>query len=138
MSTANNNTESGELEVGIIVVVSDGETIARRFLLRPARLADSYKAAACVPIPADIATNTPARVAYQMAVDDAGVLCQIVELGDLKEIPPPNELADLIDPDDMGILRAAAERLKKKLRPSKDGLLPAGLQSASLSAPGST
>lgn len=126
-------TESGTLDVGISVIGSDAVHTA--FTLRPARLADTYRATACVAVPDDIATSTPARVAYQMAIDDAVILCQLVGLGDLAEIPPPRLLTELLDPDDMGILRAAADQLKKKSRESKSASPPSASPSASSSGP---
>ncbi|MES2237601.1 MAG: hypothetical protein V4500_07615 [Pseudomonadota bacterium] len=124
-------TESGALDVGISVVGSDA--VHTTFTLRPARLADTYRATACVAVPDDIATSAPARVAYQMAIDDAITLYQLVTLGDLAEIPPPRLLTELLDPDDMGILRAAADRLKKKSKALKSALLPSASPSASSS-----
>lgn len=129
-------TESGALDAGISVI--DSDAVHTAFTLRPARLADTYRATACVAVPDDIATSAPARVAYQMAIDDAVVLCQLVTLGDLAEIPPPRLLTELLDPDDMGILRAAADRLKKKSKELKSSSLPSASPSASSSVQAST
>lgn len=126
-------TESGTLDAGISVAGS--EAVHTAFTLRPARLADTYRATACVAVPDDIATSSSAQVAYQMAIDDAITLCQIVALGDLAEIPSPRQLTELLDPDDMGILRAAAERLKKKSRQPKSASAPCASPSAPSSAP---
>lgn len=112
--------ESGELEVGIAI----SGMVHHTFSLRPATLADVYAAAAAVPIPADLGDNEPARVAYQMAIDDAQVLLQLVALGSVEPVPGVAALVAALDPEDMEVLRAAAGRLKKKLRSSKIGFPP--------------
>lgn len=104
-------TESGTLEYGVEI---DG-VVHREFTLRPAMLADSYQAALQVPVP-DKLDDATHRVAYQMAIDDAMVLTQLTQLGTLPCVPPPAELAKLLDPDDMVQLRVAAEAVKKKRR----------------------
>lgn len=126
-------TEVCELEVGIVV---DGRAHFRAEL-RAARLVDSYAAAAAVAIPVGLQDDERARVAYQMAVDDAQVLAQVAVLGDLDAVPPIEVLIDEIDPDDMGLLRAAAGRLKKKLRLWKHGSPPIAAPSTSSSEPAS-
>jgi hypothetical protein len=107
--------ETGCLDLGVLV----GGAIHRAFVLRPATLADAYRAAETVPVPLDLESDRAAQVAYQMAVDDAQVLCQVVELGTLSPLPPPAQLVALIDPDDMAILRQAASAVKKKWRQSR-------------------
>ena len=109
--------ESGELDLGVMI----GGVLCRAFTIRPATLADTYRAAEAVAIPADLGKpdNEPARVAYQMAIDDALILCQVESLGDLSPAPSAQTLAAELDPDDMGILRKAAESVKKKLRQSR-------------------
>lgn len=129
-----NVTETVPLDLGIVVAGIhhlDAE-------LRAARLADIYSAAAAVAVPSDISTDESARIAYQMAVDDAQVLAQIAKLGDLDPLPSLQVLIAEIDPDDMALLRAAAERLKKKLRQSKPGLPPIVEPSTSSSEPALT
>lgn len=125
---------SGDLELGIQV----GGIRHFGYTLRRATLADTYRAVESVPVPADIDANPAARVAYQMAVDDAQVLCQITRLGTLDPIPSPAALAAELDPDDMAILRQAAADLKKKLRPLKKYSPPTGEPSTSLSEPASS
>lgn len=125
--------EHGELDLG----VEAGGKVHRDFVLRPARLADTYQAAAAVPVPADVGDSQAARVAYQMAVDDALFLCQLTQLGDLAPVPPIAELAAWIDPDDMAILRQAAAELKKKLRASRLSSPPTDAPNTSSSAPAS-
>lgn len=107
--------ESGELEIGVAI----GELVHRDFALRPATLADTYVAAAAVAVPDDLSSDQAARVAYQMAIDDALVLCQLASLGRADPVPGVAALVAAIDPDDMAILREAAARLKKKLRQSR-------------------
>lgn len=123
--------EHGELELGI----EAGGKVHREFVLRPARLADTYQAAAVVPVPAGIGDSQAARVAYQMAIDDALILCQVTQLGTLAPAPAAAELAAWIDPDDMAILRQAAAELKKKLRASRSGSLRTDAPNTSSSAP---
>ena len=118
--------EQGELEVGIVV----GDSVHTRFCLRPATLADTYAAVAAVPVPDNLydgtgdkpGANPQVNVAYQMAVDDALILCQIDQLGDLARVPDIPALVAALDPDDMAILRKHAGVLKKKLRQSRPGL----------------
>lgn len=126
-------TEVCDLEVGIVV----GGVAHTRVVLRRARLADAYAAAAAVAIPEDIATNRLQSVAYQLAVDDAEVLSQIEQLGSLDPLPSIQSLVAEIDPDDMALLRGAAVRLKKKLRLSKSDSLPIDVPNSSLSEPAS-
>lgn len=109
--------ESGELELGVLVA----GVLHRAFTLRPATLADTYQAAAAVPVPANLADDQSAKVAYQMAVDDAQVLCQIVTLGTLPTVPTPQAMAAELDPDDMALLRQAAAEVKKKRLQSRPG-----------------
>ena len=117
------------LELGVL-----GAMVA---VLRPATLADVYAAAAAVSVPDAVGTDKAANVAYQMAIDDAQVLCQIERLGELGELPGIPALVAAIDPDDMALLRAGAERLKKKLRQSKPGSPPGDAPSTSSSGPAS-
>ena len=112
--------ECGELEVGVLV----GELLARSFTLRPATLADTYAAAAAVPVPDNLGGDNAANVAYQMAIEDAQILCQIEALGDLDPVPDIPALVAAIDPDDMAVLRQHAAALKKKLRLSRLGFPP--------------
>lgn len=122
--------ESCTLELGVL-----GALVA---VLRPATLADIYAAAAAVPVPDAVGTDKAANVAYQMAIDDAQVLLQIESLGELESVPTVAELVEVIDPDDMALLRAAADRLKKKLRQSKPGFPPIVEPSMSSSEPATT
>lgn len=124
-------TEVCDLEVGVVVA----GVAHTRVVLRRARLADAYAAAAAVDIPEDIGTNRLQSVAYQLAVDDAEVLSQIEQLGNLDPLPSIQSLVAEIDPDDMALLRGAAARLKKKLRLSKSGSLPIDVPSSSSSEP---
>lgn len=98
-------TESALLpDLGVVVV------------LRPARLADVYRAAAQVDPPTQESASAAESQAYQWALDDMQVLCQIVSVGDGGA---PESLADFaaeLTPDDMGSLRFAAQELKKKQR----------------------
>ena len=109
--------ESGELDLGVMI----GGVLCRAFIVRPATLADTYRAAEAVAIPPGLGEpeNESARVAYQMAIDDAQILCQIESLGDLVSVPSPQALAAELDPDDMAVLRKAAASVKKKLRQSR-------------------
>lgn len=124
--------ESGELEFGIEIE----NVIHRTFKLRPAILADAYRAAGAVAVPGDIDSNQSARVAYQMAIDDAQILCQLAQLGTLATIPSPAALVDLLDPDDMAILRQAAASVKKKRAQSKPSSAPIGEPNSSSFVPG--
>lgn len=128
-----NVREEGELELGIVV----GGVAHCHFVLRPATLKDTYRAAAMVPVPDNLADDAAAKVAYQMAIDDAMVLCQVETLGTLPETPSPAVLIAEIDPDDMGELREAAARLKKKWRESRKPSPPTAAPSASSSPPAS-
>lgn len=130
MSTIN---VKGELELGVLV----GGVTHKAFALRPARLADAYRAAEAVPVPADVDSNRAAQVAYQMAIDDAQILCQVTRLGVLPEVPGPAELVDLVDPDDMAILRQAAAEVKKKWRQSRSSSPTTDAPSSSSSVPAS-
>lgn len=111
--------------------------------LRPATLADAYAAAAAVAVPDDLAKNPAAGVAYQMAIDDAQILAQVVCLSDADGSASDQRigglaLADLIatiDPDDMAIVRLAAANLKKKRLALKRGSPPGESPSAPSSAP---
>lgn len=104
-------TESGMLVVGVVV---DG-VVHRDFTVRQAMLSDAYRAAESVGVPDDVDDNKAKRVAYQMAVDDAQVLWQLVSLGTLTPVPRPEALVEELDPDDMVILRKASISVKKKL-----------------------
>lgn len=132
-STVNINTlrENGELDLGILI---DG-VVHRTFTVRPATLADTYRAAEVVPVPVNTDDSKAAMIAYQMAVDDAQTLCQLVSLGSLSPLPSPPEIAAQIDPDDMTILRQATARVKKKWRESRRSLPPTGEPNTSSSAP---
>jgi len=123
--------EVAHLETGIPI----GPAVYFEAILRPATLADTYRATEAVPVPDDL-THQAARIAYQVQVDDALVLCQIEALGPLEgaELPGPAELAQVIDPDDMAVLRAAAAAVKKKLQQSRRSLPTFGAPSASSSA----
>lgn len=127
--------ESGELELGIEVK----GVIHRAFTLRPVTLADTYRAAASIAIPDDLDSNSPSLVSYQMALDDAVVLCQIESLGEDVPYEPMalSTLAESIDPDDMAILRQAATNLKKKWRQSRSALSSIAVPNTSSSAPDS-
>ena len=122
-----------------VVTLSAGIVVGDRTLfdvvLRPALLTDTYRATELVPVPEDL-DNPRARVAYQMRIDDAVVLCQIEALGELEgdEVPGPGVLAEQLEPDDMALLRGAAARVKKKLLQSRSKSLISGGQSASSSA----
>lgn len=124
-------TVVGSLSLGVLVAGA----LHRAFELRPATLADTYRAAEAVPVPADLAVNQATRVAYQMAIDDAVILCQLTRLGTLDPIPPPAALAAELDPDDMAELRQAAADVKKNLRESRSGLPTSVAPSLSSSAP---
>lgn len=107
-----------ELETGIAI----GREVYFDAVLRPATLADTYRATEAVPVPENL-DGAAARIAYQVQVDDAVVLCQVCAIGDMEhDLPGPAELAALLDPDDMTLLRAAAVRVKKKLQQSRRGL----------------
>lgn len=121
--------EPVRLESGIPL----GEKVCFEVALRPATLADTYCATAAVPVPEDL-DNAAARIAYQVQIDDAVVLCQVQIVGELDgAVPGPAELASLIDPDDMTLLRAAALRVKKKLQQSRRSLPTTAAPSASSS-----
>ncbi len=102
------------------------------FVLRPPKLADTYLATSVTVIPDDMGSNEKGKVftpeqlrnqlAYQAAIVDAMLLAQIVELGDLDPVPSLEVLVDAVHPDDMEILRAAAETLKKRCLPSSSNL----------------
>lgn len=125
--------EQGELEVGVVI----GESVFRSFTLRPATLNDSYAGAAAVPVPEKLGEDKSANVGYQMAVEDAQILCQIERLGSLDTVPDVPTLVAALDPDDMTILRQHAALLKKKLRLSRPGLPPIVEPNTSLSEPAS-
>lgn len=128
-----NVREEGELELGLLV-----SGVAHcRFVLRPATLKDTYRAAALVPVPDNLGDDSAAKVAYQMAIDDAMVLCQVETLGTLPETPSPQALLAGIDPDDMDLLRQAAARLKKKWRASRKPSPPIAAPNVSSLPPGS-
>ena len=133
MNTVNSIRESGELELGVLV---DG-VVHRVFTVRPATLADTYRAAESVAVPDNLVDDQAARVAYQMAVDDAQILCQLERLGGLPSVPSPRALASELDPDDMAILRKAADSVKKKLHESRQNLPLTGEPNTSSSAPAS-
>lgn len=111
-----------------------GATVA---VLRPASLADVYAAAAAVPVPDSLGEDKAVNVAYQMAIEDAQVLYQIESLGALDPVPGVADLVAALDPDDMALLRKAADRLKKKLRQSKRDSSPIDAQNTSSSEPAS-
>lgn len=111
-------TVSGEMDCGVVI---DG-VVHRRFTLRAATLADVYRAAETVAVPEAMQAEQSARIAYQIAVDDAQVLGQLVALGELDPVPSPAALAAEIEPDDMALLRIAAAEVKKKLRASRASL----------------
>ncbi|HNG82021.1 MAG TPA: hypothetical protein PLW24_21305, partial [Burkholderiaceae bacterium] len=119
------------LSAGIVV----GDRTLFDVVLRPALLTDTYRATELVPVPDDL-ESPQSRVAYQMRIDDAVVLCQIEALGELEgdEVPGPGVLAEQLEPDDMALLRGAAARVKKKLLQSRSKSLISGGQSASSSA----
>lgn len=106
-------------------------------LLRPARLADTYRAMELVDIPVaptrDGERVTPAGLAYQMAVDDMQVLCQVLT-GDGEPLADERTFADELSPDDMAALRIAAEALKKK----RNALKSSAASGASSNAPSSS
>lgn len=129
-----NVREEGELLSGILV----GDVLHTRFVLRPATLLDTYRAAEVVVVPDSLAEDQAVKVAYQMAVDDAMILCQIETLGTLEPVPSPQALVPELDPDDMDLLRKAAIRLKKKWRESRKPSPPTAAPSASSSPPAST
>lgn len=122
----------GSLSLGVLVA----DALHRAYELRPATLADTYRAAESVPVPADLAGNDAARVAYQMAIDDAVILCQLTRLGTLQPVPAPAALAAELDPDDMAELREAAREVKKSLLASRAALATTAAPSLSSSAPG--
>lgn len=121
--------ERGELPLG--VMLQEANHVA--YALRTARLEDAYRAAAAVSLPDNVDTNVAARLAYQMAIDDAVILSQLVSLGSMTTMPSIQELVQTIDPDDMSVLRAAAERLKKKLQESRGTVRDTALSSATSS-----
>lgn len=95
-------------------------------VLRPARIADAYLAAELVAVPGAAAEpggmSTQQRVAYQVQLDDMAVLAQIVSVDGELFVPGTETLPELVDtlsPDDMALLRDAAEVLKKKRRAGK-------------------
>ncbi len=102
-------------------------------VLRPARLADTYRAMSLVDIPEADAKDgdrvTPAGLAYQLAVDDMQVLCQIVECEGVEPVNLP-ALSDDLSPDDMAALREAAAKIKKK----RNALKTTGANGASSNA----
>lgn len=123
-------TVSGELDCGVVV----GGVVHRAFTLRAATLADVYRAAETVPVPEAMQTDQSARVAYQIAVDDAQVLGQLVALGELDPVPSPAALVAEVEPDDMALLRQAAAEVKKKLHASRTSLPSTGASKPPLSA----
>lgn len=127
----NKVTEQGKLPIGVVL---NGE-LHTDFELRPAMLDDTYKAAAAVPVPADVDTNKGAMLAYRMALEDAIVFFQLVRLGSLSPIPGPAVLAAEMDPDDMAVLRQEAEDVKKKQRASRSNLPTSGEASSFSCAP---
>ena len=128
--------ESGELDLGVMI----GGVLHRAFTIRPATLVDTYRGAEAVAVPGglDEPENRPARVAYQMAVDDAQILCQLESLGNLSPAPSVQVLVAELDPDDMAILRQAAASVKKKLRQSRSSSPLTGGPNICLSEPAST
>lgn len=124
-------TVTGSLAFGVVV---DG-VVHRDFELRPSTLGDTYRAAEAVEIPGDLAENQRARVGYQMAIDDAVILSQLVRLGTLEPVPAAAALAAELEPDDMAILRTAAGEVKKKLLASRSGSPISDASKSSSSAP---
>lgn len=126
-------TESIDLDVGIVV----GGVCHHRAVIRVARLSDIYTGASAVAVPEDLQDNPGRRIAYQMAIDDAQVLAQVVKLGNLDPAPSIEVLIAELDPDDMSLLRAGAQRLKKKLQKSRGSLPITGVPNISSSGPDS-
>lgn len=102
-------TEEVPLQYGLAPWGATAKTV----VLRQARLQDTYAAVAAVEMPADMVGS--ARIAYQMAIDDAQVLAQIDSV-DGNEPPALSLLAQFVHPDDMAALRTASELIKKKQR----------------------
>lgn len=127
-------TESVDLDVGVVV---DGVCHCRA-VIRVACLSDIYAGASSVAVPEDLQENPGRRVAYQMAIDDAQVLAQVVQLGGLDPAPSIEMLIAKLDPDDMELLRAGARRLKKKLQQSRASSPITGEPNTSSSAPASS
>lgn len=103
-------TEEVPLQYGLAPWSATAKTV----VLRQARLQDVYVAVAAVEMPDDDATG-PVRIAYQMAIEDAQVLAQVDTI-DGAEPPALSRLRTLLHPDDMALLRIAAEGIKKKQR----------------------
>lgn len=131
---------SGALQFGILV---EG-VVHKEFVVRPATLNDTYHAMEAVPLPvvearADTTGEqlqiSPAGMAYQVALDDATILCQLIKLGALEPVPGPAALMQELEPTDMAILRGAAAEVKKSLAKSRSGSSPSVEQSSSSSAP---
>lgn len=103
-------------------------------VLRPGRLSDLYRAMSLVPVPDETIQTDDQRltshgVAYQSAVDDMQVICQIASVNG-QPVTDLVALADDLSPDDMAELRQAAGQLKKKKRLSKSNSTPGELLSA--------
>ncbi|TXG76835.1 MAG: hypothetical protein E6R11_07400 [Rhodocyclaceae bacterium] len=127
-------TEHGRLVFGVEV---DG-VVHHDFVLRPATLEDEYQAIELIPIPEGAADSPTLNIAYQMRVDDASLLAQLLSLGTLEPAPLPATLLELIDPDDMAVLRVAASALKKKRLQSRIASTPSDSSKPPLSGPAST
>lgn len=83
--------------------------------LRPAGLDDTYAAVALVDVPDGMEASQPLRVQYQMRVDDLELLHQVQSV-DGEPVKDVLALKSLLDPEDIGAMRKAAEALKKKKR----------------------
>lgn len=103
-------TEPVELQYGL----APWSATAKKVVLRQAVLQDVYEAIGVVDVPGDDA-SAGNRIAYQMAIEDAQVLAQVDTI-DGAEPPPLSVLRTLLHPDDMALLRVAAEGIKKKQR----------------------
>lgn len=103
-------TETVELQYGLAPWSATAKTV----VMRQAVLQDVYEAIGVVDVPGDDA-SAGNRIAYQMAIEDAQVLAQIDTI-DGAEPPALSVLRTLLHPDDMALLRVAAEGIKKKQR----------------------
>lgn len=121
----------------LVVGLDFGDQVAMAATLRAARLQDAYDAVLVVPVPEDMGANAPARVAYQMAIDDAEVLAQIESLEGIATLPSLQELIAVVDPDDMALLKAAAKALKKKRIASRSASPASAASKPASSAPAS-
>lgn len=125
-------------KVTLVTGIPVGEKVLYEAVLRPAVLVDTYRATASVPIPESM-DGLSERIAFQMRVDDAVILSQICDLGEVgTPLPGLDELPDLIDPEDMVLLREAVARLKTKQREARSARREHGEQASSApSAPAS-